>query len=142
MVRKKKIIEQPYAGVLSVFYNKKWCAQKNIVVGRFHTTPDRHKMFYMIRNDSESSSKNNSCSSVTVCLFLSVTNLFTAIVNIWSIVCRSKISKYWMRRCFFMERREISLFLLRITHNAVFLCLVAHKALDKPLVTVKKNEGK
>jgi hypothetical protein len=31
------------------------------------------------------------------------------------------------------------LFLFRRTHNASFLCLVAHKALDKPIVTVKKK---
>jgi len=41
---------------------------------------------------------------------------------------------------FFYGWREVSfLFLFRITHNPVSLCLKTHKGLDKLIVTVKKK---
>ena len=132
-----------YAGVLGYLQQKTMCPKKQCGTFPHHTTPHRHKMFCVIMTNAESS-RNNSYILLSVCLFVfkSVINLFTAIVNFQSITCRSN-SKHWVREMFFLEReKKISLFLFRRTRNAAFLCLVAHNALDKPIVTVKKNKDK
>jgi hypothetical protein len=52
-----------------------------------------------------------------------------------------KVLKVDERHVFFMGRggKVSFLFLFMITHNPIFLCLKAHKALDKLIVTVKKK---